>query len=290
MADKVRLGLIQLCGCSGCHISLLDLHEQLLDVLPHLDIVYAPIIADAKEIPECDVFLIEGGVRNEHDEHLVHEIREKSKVVIAWGSCAVYGGIPGLGNLYSSEQLKETVYGTVTTDNIGELPSDEIVPPLTDSVMPVPSIVDVEYVIPGCAPKPALNAAAIVALLEGREPELPKKIVCDECPRTKENVIPEKFKRTFEGKPDPDKCLFEQGYTCAGMGTRAGCGALCPSAGVPCRGCYGKTDEVLDQGSSLANTYAAAGDESLKIADKSALFNRFTLPAALISKKTGISN
>lgn len=77
----VKVGMIQLCGCSGCHISLLDLHDKLLEVLPNLEIVYAPIIADPKEIPEgIDVFLVEGGIRNEHDEHLIHEIRENQRL------------------------------------------------------------------------------------------------------------------------------------------------------------------------------------------------------------------
>ncbi|MDK2790288.1 MAG: F420-non-reducing hydrogenase small subunit [Methanothermococcus sp.] len=284
MADKVKLAMIQLCGCSGCHMSLLDLHEKLLDVLPNLEIVYAPIIADAKEIPECDVVCIEGGARNEHEEHLIKEFREKAKIVVAWGTCAVYGGIPGLGNLYSKDDLEKTVYNTATTDNPGELPSEEI-PELLDVVKPVPEIIDVDLILPGCPPKPEMNAEAIAALLEGRELQLPTKIVCDECPREKKGTYPEKFKRTFEGTPDPDRCLFEQGYTCIGMATRVGCGAMCPNAGVPCRGCYGKTDAVLDQGAAAANTYACSGDAALEIPDKAALFNRFTLPAALISKK-----
>ncbi|ABR54900.1 NADH ubiquinone oxidoreductase 20 kDa subunit [Methanococcus vannielii SB] len=284
MADKVRLGLIQLCGCSGCHISLLDLHEQLLDVLPALDIVYAPIVADVKEIPEVDVFCIEGGARNEHDEHLMHEIREKSKVVIAWGTCAVYGGIPGLANLYKTEEINTTPYYTKTTDNPGVIPENGI-PKLLDTVKPVTDVIKADYILPGCPPKPALNAAAIVALLNGKDPELPKKIVCDECPREKENVFPKEFKRSFEGTPDNETCLFEQGYTCVGMGTRSGCGAMCPSANMPCRGCYGKTDAVLDQSASTANTYANAGAPALEIPDKVGLLNRFSLPAALISKK-----
>lgn len=284
MADKVKLAMVQLCGCSGCHMSLLDLHEKLLDVLPNLEIVYAPIIADAKEIPESDVVCIEGGARNEHEEHIIKEFREKAKIVVAWGTCAVYGGIPGLGNLYSKEDIKNTTYTTVTTDNPGELPSEDI-PELLDVVKPVPEIVDVDLILPGCPPKPEMNAEAIAALLEGRELQLPTKIVCDECPREKEGTYPEKFKRTFEGTPDPDRCLFEQGYTCMGMATRVGCGAMCPNAGVPCRGCYGKTDAVLDQGAAAANTYACSGDAALEIPDKTALFNRFTLAAALIPKK-----
>ncbi|EHP89573.1 F420-non-reducing hydrogenase subunit VhuG [Methanotorris formicicus] len=285
MADKVKVAMIQLCGCSGCHISLLDLHNKLLEVLPNLEIVFAPIVADPKEIPDgIDIALLEGGVRNEHDEHLVHEFREKAKIVIAWGSCAAFGGIPGLGNLYTKEELINYTYSTESTDNPGTTPSEEI-PPLEDYVKPISDIVKVDYIIPGCPPTPDMIASAIIALLNGEEPKFSTKTVCDECPRKKENVFPKKFKRTYEGKPDPERCLFEQGYPCLGFATRAGCGAKCPKAGVPCRGCYGKTDAVLDQGAAAANTFANAGEAALEIPDKVALLNRFSLPAALISKK-----
>ncbi len=285
MADKVKIGIIQLCGCSGCHISLLDLHEKLLDVLPNLEIVYAPIVADPKEIPDgIDVFFIEGGARNEHDEHLMEEIREKSKLVVAFGTCAVCGGIPGLGNLYDKDELLNTVYSTITTDNKGEIPTEDI-PQLLDTLKPVEKIIKVDLALPGCPPTPDLIANTIVSLLEGKEVEIPKKIVCDECPRFKEGTYPDKLIRSFEGTPDPEKCLFEQGYTCMGMATRSGCGAKCPNANMPCRGCYGKAEKVLDQGSAAANAYAATGNAVLELPDKVALFNRFSLPAALIPKK-----
>jgi F420-non-reducing hydrogenase small subunit len=286
MADKIKMGLIQLCGCSGCHISLLDLHEKLLDVLPNLEIVYAPIIADAKEIPDgIDVFLIEGGAKNEHDKHLMEEIRAKSKTVVAWGTCAAFGGIPGLGNLYKLDDLKKTVYTTDSTDETaGTIPSENV-PELLEVLKPVSDVIDVDIVLPGCPPTPAMIANAILALLGVEELNVPTKIVCDECKRTKENVPPKTLKRTFEGAPDPEKCLYEQGYTCMGMGTKAGCGAQCPSAGVPCRGCFGKTDAVLDQGAALANAYASTGDAVLKMKDKVATFNRFTLAASSLNKK-----
>ncbi|WP_456472015.1 F420-non-reducing hydrogenase subunit VhuG [Methanocaldococcus sp.] len=281
----VKVGIIQLCGCSGCHMAFLDLHEKLLDVVPNIEIVYAPILADVKEIPEgIDVFLVEGGIRNKHEEHLIHEIREKSKYVVAFGTCAAYGGIPGLANLYDKEELLKYVYSTDSTDNKDKIPNEEI-PELTDIVRPISDYVKVDYIIPGCPPCPEEIANFISSLIKGETPKLSKKIVCDECPRKKEGITPKEFKRSFEGKPDPEKCLFEQGYTCMGMDTRAGCGAKCPSAGMPCRGCYGKTDKSLDLAFNLANTYALAGEAALKLPDKIALFNRFTLPASLLNRK-----
>ncbi|HIQ32961.1 MAG TPA: F420-nonreducing hydrogenase [Methanothermococcus okinawensis] len=285
MGGKAKLGMIQLCGCSGCHISLLDLHDQLHQLLPQVEILFAPIVADMKEIPEgIDVFLVEGGIRNEHEKHLLEEIREKSKVVVAWGTCAAYGGIPGLGNLYPTEELLKEAFSTGTVDNPGEMPEEDI-PKLLDRVYPISHFIDVDFVLPGCPPKPEHNLELIGALLEGREPKISKKIVCDQCPRKREGTYPKEFKRTFEGTPDRERCLFEQGYTCVGMATRAGCGAVCPSANVPCRGCYGKTDAVLDQGAAVANAYALTGDAALKLPDKLGLFYRFSMAAGLIPKK-----
>ncbi len=267
-------------------MAFLDLHDKLLEILPNIEIVYAPILADIKEIPDgIDVFLVEGGIRNEHEEHLLHEIREKSKKVVAFGTCAAYGGIPGLGNLYEVNELLNVVYSTDSTNNKGDIPCEEI-PKLTDIVKPISDFVKVDYLIPGCPPTPELIEKVLTAIIEGKEPELPKKIVCDECPLKKEEVFPKKYKRSYEDKPIEGICLFEQGYTCLGSGTRAGCGAKCPRAGMPCRGCFGKTDAVLDLGAKIANTFANANiEEALKIPDKIGLLNRFTLPAALINRK-----
>ena len=285
MGDKVKLGMIQLCGCSGCHMSLLDLHEQLLKVLPNVEVLFGPIVADMKEIPEgIDVFLVEGGIRNEHEKHLLEEIRERSKVVVAWGTCAAYGGIPALGNLYPTEKLLNEAFSTGTVDNPGEVPGEDI-PKLLERIYPVSHFIDVDVVLPGCPPKPEHNVELITALLEGKKPKVSTKIVCDECPREKEGTYPKELKRTFDGTPDEKKCLFEQGYTCVGMATRAGCGAMCPSVNVPCRGCYGKTDAVLDQGAAVANAYAVTGDAVLKLPDKLGLFYRFSMAAGLIPKK-----
>lgn len=293
----VKIATTWLGCCSGCHISLLDLHEDLLSILEQVELVHSPVLMDVKEIPEgIDVALIEGGVRNEENLHTAKEMRKKAKIVIAFGTCAVYGGVPGMGNLHSNDALLEKAYKTtVTTKNEeGIIPSEEV-PKLTSRVMPLSEVIDVDYVLPGCPPKPELIASVLTSLLEGKTPELSTKNMCEVCPRekSKEGVAIESIKRSYEGTADPKKCLLEQGYVCMGIATRSACGALCPTAGVPCTGCYGPTDKVVDQGakmvSALSSDYKIGEDRTMdakdlpkQIIDKVGSFYKFTLASALI--------
>ncbi|XRP97176.1 F420-nonreducing hydrogenase [Methanocaldococcus sp. 16A] len=296
----MKIATTWLCCCSGCHISLLDLHEELLNLLENVELIHCPVLMDVKEIPdEIDIALIEGGIRNEENLEIAKEMREKAKIVIAFGTCAVYGGVPGLGNLYSKDEILEKVYKTTlsTKNDEGIIPSEEV-PQLTSRVKPLSEVIDVDYFIPGCPPNPEIIAKVFKALLEGKKPELPKKNLCDECPRKKssDGVVIETIKRKYEGKVDPEICLLEQGYLCLGVATRAGCGAICPKVGVPCSGCYGKTDAVIDQGakmiSALCSDFGIDKDRETdpttlpkSIKDKIGSFYKFTLPSALIPGK-----
>ncbi|MBB6402552.1 F420-non-reducing hydrogenase small subunit [Methanococcus maripaludis] len=293
----VKIATTWLACCSGCHISLVDLHEDLLKVLEQVELVHSPVLMDVKEIPDdIDVALIEGGIRNEENLHIAQEMRKKAKIVIAFGTCAVYGGVPGMGNLHSNEALLEKAYKTTfsTKNEEGIIPSEDV-PELTSRVKPLADVIDVDYILPGCPPKPELIAEVLTSLLEGKTPQLTTKNMCKVCPRekSKEGVSIEAIKRNYEGTPDPKKCLLEQGYLCMGIATRASCGAICPTAGVPCTGCYGPTDKVVDQGakmvSALASDYKIDEDRTMdpnelpkQILDKVGSFYKFTLPSALI--------
>nr|Q00406.1 RecName: Full=F420-non-reducing hydrogenase vhc subunit G [Methanococcus voltae]CAA43505.1 methylviologen reducing hydrogenase subunit [Methanococcus voltae PS] len=287
--------------CSGCHISLIDLHEDLLDILEQVELIHSPVLMDVREIPDdIDVALIEGGVRSGENLHIAREMREEAKVVIAFGTCAVYGGIPGMGNLYSNEELLEKAYKTtITTKNDeGIIPSEEV-PALTSRVTPLSQVIDVDYIFQDAPPKPELIASVLTALLEEKEPELSNKNMCEVCPREKssEGVVVGELKRNYEGEIDPKKCLLEQGYVCMGVATRASCRCFCALVRhVPCTGCYGPTDKVVDQGakmiSALASDYKVDDDKEMnpkelpnKIIDKVGSFYKFTLPSALIPVK-----
>jgi F420-non-reducing hydrogenase small subunit len=112
MADKKRIGTMWLGGCSGCHIALTDLHELLLDVLEVAEFEFSPVLMDTKydEIPEMDIVLIEGGIRNDENKELAEVLREKADFVVAYGTCAEFGGIPGLGNLHTNDELTTEAY------------------------------------------------------------------------------------------------------------------------------------------------------------------------------------
>ncbi len=299
MAEKVKIGTMWLSGCSGCHLSVVDIHEAILDVLELAEFKFSPVLMDVKydEIPDLDAVVIEGGIRNDENKELAEKLREKAGAVIAYGTCAVYGGIPGLGNLFKNEELIEEAYinSPSTPNPEGVLPHEEV-PHFENRVRPLADVIDVDVTIPGCPPKSDVVAKALLALLKGESVELPKTNLCEECPREKppEGLAMDFIIRQFEGEePDPDLCLIAQGLVCMGPATISVCGAECPSIAVPCRGCYGPTGSVVDQGAKMISAIASDfGVERDKIVDPEELANQlddvvgtfytYTLPASLI--------
>ncbi len=302
MAEKAKIGTMWLGGCSGCHLSIADFHESLLDVLELADFEFSPVLMDTKydEVPELDVLIVEGGIRNEENRELAEELREKAKFIISYGTCAAYGGIPGLGNLHTVEELEQEAYiNSPSTPNEEGIIPHEDVPALESRVRPLSEAIAVDLVVPGCPPRSDVVAEAVVALLKGESVELPTTNLCDVCPREKppEGLAMDVIKRQFEvGKPEDDLCLIPQGLICMGPATISLCGAECPSIAVPCRGCYGPTSKVSDQGakmiSAIASDYGVDEDKTIdpeRVADQLddivGTFYTYTLPAALIPAK-----
>ena len=173
---KVRLATVWFGGCSGCHMSFLDLDEFLVDLVGLVDIVYSPVV-DMKEYPEnVDVCLIEGAICNEDNLELLHKIRQRTKVLVSFGDCAVTANVPAIRNqlgLGNAESVLQRAYVENAQFN-QRVPSagDGIVPKLLERVMPVHEVVHVEHFLPGCPP-PAANIKALVSqLLSGVEPKL----------------------------------------------------------------------------------------------------------------------
>jgi len=295
---KLRIAVEGLGACAGCEIAILDLHEEIVSLLQDLEIDYAPILVDKKSLNEnVDVLLLSGSVRNKHDAEEAVKLSEKAKITIAFGSCASFGGIPGLANLYATRELLERVYLTTeSTDNKqGVLPSEEV-PALEQFVKPLKEWIKINYNIPGCPPQPKLVKEIFQMLLTGKPVTLSKKTVCDECDLKREEKKITRILRWGEGEPDSSRCLLEQGYFCAGPATRAGCEAKCPAALMPCRGCMGPPENVTDQGAKMVSAIAsvAAIDEKNRvdpeqlaamIKDVVGSFYRFTLPSSIISRK-----
>lgn len=167
---KVRVATVWLDGCSGCHMSLLDMDERLLDLADKMDLVYSPLV-DEKEFPEnVDVTLVEGSVNNIANEKQIRRIRERTRILVSLGDCAVTGNVPSMRNTFTRDSVLQRAYVDNTARN-PEIPNKEV-PPLLPQVRPVHSVVKVDLFIPGCPPPADVIHFAITELLQGRNPEV----------------------------------------------------------------------------------------------------------------------
>ena len=170
--DKIRLATVWLAGCSGCHMSFLDLDEWLFELAKYVNVVYSPVGCDLKEYPEnVDVCLVEGAIANEENLELIHQVRAKTKLLISFGDCAVTANVPAMRNmLKGTDPVLKRCYLELG-DNNQQLPRfPGIVPELLDRVIPVHEVVKVDLFLPGCPPSADRIQAAIAPLLKGETP------------------------------------------------------------------------------------------------------------------------
>lgn len=319
MMKKPKIALYWCSSCGGCEESVIDLAEDLLTVAAAVDIVFWPVALDFKykdvvamNDGEITATLINGAIRTGEQEHMAKIMRKKSRLLIAHGSCAHLGGVVGLANFYQREDLLSRIYQEVPTTNNpqGILPQPETIesgrkiklPDFHDTVKALDQVVEVDYYIPGCPPTPELIKEAMMMVLENRLPPrgsvlAGKKALCDTCPRIDskpEKLRIKKFKRVYETEWDPEKCFLDEGIICLGPATRGGCNARCINANMPCRGCFGPTDNVRDQGakssSFLASIIDVTDKEALKktadsIPDPGGLFYRYGLASSILKGK-----
>jgi F420-non-reducing hydrogenase small subunit len=258
---------------------------------------------------QIDVCLFNGAIRSTENEEMAHLLREKAGVLVAFGSCAHEGCIPGLANLFDRQSILERVYlETPSTDNperilpqtTYQMPEGEVhIPQLYNTVKTLDQVTEVDYYVPGCPPQAPQIWAVVEAILGGNLP--PKgsvvgatdKTVCDECQHKREEKRITRFYRPHEIIPDPERCLLDQGIICAGPATRGGCGALCPTVNMPCRGCYGPPPNVIDQGAALLSAVSSVVDADTEeeaarivgqIVDPVGTFYRFGLPSSLLHR------
>ena len=279
-----KILLLGLSGDTGCQIATVGLYEKLLAILKSNELVYAPTLMDAKEIPEkIDVAIIEGGVRTEHEVEVTKKIRERSGILITLGSCACFGGIPGLANLKPGDDLLEKVYSQK-----GTVPAEM---PTVDRMLPkqqaIGNYVKVDYRIPGCPPEMNDTATILTTLLSGGTPELSKTDVCELCPRERVDEYSKKLKRIYEEVADPKRCFLEQGFVCMGPATMGGCGAPCLQAGMPCDGCRGPTAGNSDQGLTMLDALTSLTrevNENFSLPQYVGTFYRYTYPSSKLAK------
>lgn len=313
MSDKLKFAFYWAASCGGCDVAVLDINEKILDVAGMADIYLWPVAMDFKykDVEELedkflDVCFFNGAVRNSEQHELARLLRKKSKTMVAFGSCAHLGGIPGLANFYSKEEILDTVYAetasTENPDNVKPQTSFQApegtltIPEFYGQVYKLDDVVKVDYYLPGCPPPVDLILTAVEAIATGNLPPVGSvialdKTVCDTCERKKEEKKVKEFKRPHEIIPDPEKCLLEQGIVCLGSATRGGCGARCPSVNMPCRGCFGPMSGVVDHGAKLASAIATLVDSNDEreikeilshVADPGGTFYRFGLPSSLL--------
>lgn len=321
---KPKIAFYWCASCGGCEKAVIDLDEDLLKLADAVDIVLWPVVLDFKRKAiealkdnEIAVSFINGAVRLGDQEEMVKLLRQRSQLVVAFGSCAYMGGIPGLGNPYTKDAIIQRVYKEVlsvenpdgitpqerTTLDIGEL----TLPEFYNTVKTLDQVIQVDYYLPGCPPPPDLIMNAVNAILKGELPEkgavlAPNKALCDTCPRAEERqegISIKEIKRPHEIKLSPWKCFLEQGIICLGPATRSGCGERCIKANMPCRGCMGPVKGTIDQGtkafSMIASILGLEEEEGMTeeeveklvdgIVDPVGTFYRFSLPASLLTRR-----
>jgi F420-non-reducing hydrogenase small subunit len=228
-----RFAVLQLSGCAGCEVSLINATEW----VEKYKLVYMPLVVSTHAVPDdTEILLVSGGVRNDED---VYNLRRAASIVdrvIAVGTCAISGGVSNLGD---RDDVREIFTAQAARHHL---------PHLLPKSHPIDNFVDVDLYLPGCPPTPELFMAA----LTGPEDFDAASIVCVECGRKKLTDMRPKHLLGFQqGEVLPDICLINQGYLCVGSSTRGGCRAICPRPGHPCVGCRGPSNAYIEKESRV---------------------------------------
>jgi F420-non-reducing hydrogenase small subunit len=327
--SKKSVAVFAASGCRGCEHAILDIHFQVQSLSRWADIVFWPYVLGSGEealraLDSIDVCLFTGAIQTLDERQAALTLREKTDLLVACGACAAFGGMPGLANL--NDQLAPSAEADMSPESEETSPEIPELPKLQSKVLALSQIVPIDYIIPGCQPTQSLLWAGIQALVCGPQAtsklsfttsRLPaaaaqavtagilppkgfhfcgEKAVCASCSRVKEE---KKFKtvvRPYQQYEESGRCLLEQGLICMGISTREGCGGICTGVGQPCRGCFGKPEEVFDPGAKMVSAISSTFDSEEKTAiedmveafkDLSGTFYRYTTPTqcALSSKE-----
>src|SRR5271169_251064 len=171
--SKLRLATVWLDGCSGCHMSFLDLDERLLKLAEKADLVYSPLVDQKEYPPDVDIALVEGSVSSEDDLHKIQIVRQRTKTLVSLGDCAVTANVPSMRNQFPLQMSLDRAYKETATLNPGT--PTQGVPRLLEKVRPIHEVVPVDVFIPGCPPSADTIFYAVTELLEGRSPDLSAK-------------------------------------------------------------------------------------------------------------------
>ncbi|MCJ7807291.1 MAG: oxidoreductase [Dehalococcoidia bacterium] len=319
MSSKPKVAICWLGSCGGCDEAIVDMNEVLLRVANAIDLVLWPVALDFKyhhvrDMKDGEILLsiVNGHVRNSEQEEIAKLLREKSRLVLAFGACACFGGTPGLANLTTKEDIFNWVYRDAPTvvnpkgnypQTITNINGKELtLPEFYNQVYALNEIIDVDYYLPGCPPPPYLIMNAISAVIDDKLPPkgstlAPHRALCDTCKRNEtkpDRLAIQDIKRIHRVDADPDICFLAQGIICLGPVIRSGCGESCININIPCRGCFGPVDGVADSGakfvSALSSILDAENEGQLaritdQIVDPVGYLYRFSLPVATLKER-----
>jgi F420-non-reducing hydrogenase small subunit len=250
-AERVKVALVSLSTCAGCSAVFLD-PDILGEVSEAAEIVYCPMLIDRDHFEETDVALVDGAVRLKEDEEKLEEARAKSRFVVAWGTCASFGGVPAHANQYELEDLIKETYGHAydtyayylsgASGVEGATYQEEGVS-LLRKAYAVDDVVRVDYYVPGCPPVPG-SLLQLLAELTGQHLKGAKPIVCAECGRRPAKRAVESLD-AFPQEDETGTCFHSLGVLCLGLMTKGGCAAVCTRNGLPCWGCRGPAQVTL---------------------------------------------
>ncbi|MGB9777781.1 MAG: oxidoreductase [Candidatus Bathyarchaeales archaeon] len=308
--EKLKVAFYWAASCGGCEIAVLDINEKILDVVAKADIVFWPVAMDIKykdveAMPDksIDACFFNGAIRNSEQEHMAKLLRQKSKILVAFGSCACDGCVVGLGNLWNKKAIFERAYfetpstknpQSITPQTSLKVKEGELeLPEFYDTVKTLAQTVEVDYFISGCPPPVPRIIEAFEAILNGKLPPkgssfLLNKSVCDECSREKKDRKLAHVKRIYEIDDDFKTCFLDQGVICMGPATRGGCGAQCLKANIPCTGCGGPAPRVTDQGAAMISAFASIATEPKvieQVVDPVGTFYKYSLANSILRRK-----
>jgi coenzyme F420-reducing hydrogenase gamma subunit len=212
MAEKPKVGIVGFTGCAGCQLSILDLENELLDLLELVEIIDFRMAMSGNQKGPYDILFVEGSITNKEQEEELKKLRKEARVLVALGTCACFGGVQAIRNYYDNETIKTAAYGTEGAKKVRET-----------KVKALHQVVPVDHYLLECPVNKYDFLNFVKYTLVGGTPKLPNIPVCEQC-KAKEN-----------------KCLLLEGIFCMGPIIQSGCGALCPSHGLPCDGCRGST-------------------------------------------------
>lgn len=314
---KKTVAIYTATGCRSCEQAILDIHYQVQRLHRQAEFVFWPYVlgsqlSDLDGLAPVDVCFFAGAIGTGTDRRMAEKLREKSHHLVALGACAAFGGLPALANLHAAAGAAPEAAEAAARPESAPSPGA-----LEDPVQSLTGIVAADYIVPGCPPTQPLVWAALQALVTAAGSDshlafafsrLPKpvaqamasgvlprrgtifageKAVCASCSRVKEQKRFQTIRRPYQGYEANGRCLLEQGLVCQGIATREGCGGLCTAEGIPCRGCFGKTEAVFDPGakmvSAISSTFESEKPEEIQsltdqFLDLTGTLYRYTLP------------